>query len=346
MHLSRLALSLVLLSPTALATTPSWPDPKPYTQPLEGCLSDPVPQCIESSAGGMVCQCRAQPKDDTEDATLFVIRNIDGPSCQFNDEALFTLDLNFFHILEADLDQSGKAEKILLNMSMVSNGMGVQWWNMRVFPEGDLCAKPLRWVNFDANVDLLNTQTQPPSLLISFWGEGKDAKGKDGTYFYGQEFRYSQGQLYPLDSLKRRRYLNTFAEERNQEAMMWPRKWLSSPAAEMLTADPRYNGVKPSRLERGRIGKVKPLSLEGVREPAYSIEWTGNKSKKTLPLDYNNPNAESSFYLGIRNRDGRYQRYPEAYLPLDWSALEGHEAELARYGDEYGEQVLWILPKQ
>lgn len=257
-----------------------------------------------------------------------------------------------FEVLRSDFNHDGLSELILANHDGTSNGLGVDYWTITIFPDTNFTpgVEPLTFSveEYGTQGTFVADNHARLSILATRWVWTKDPKGKRdvGLYLVGHWWRYESGQLVP--QLNRptlaRRYLFSFANERGETSGtdQVPYRWLKNPRTERLQHE-QVTGAS-FRTETGIIEDVSAVTkTESERNVKISFRTNAGTT-----VTYNYPtlayaeNSQSTLdFLG----DGASGRiYPIRYFParID-SWLKGRRATLRTYGDEpRAEKILWL----
>jgi hypothetical protein len=180
---------------------------------------------------------------------------------------------NFF-VLYGDLDKNRSAELVIADFAAQSNGLGVSYYEIHIFPD-------FQTKGFQAPVVFDTTEFGPQGtfvydakanetlILLTDWSGLDNISKKEGTYFVGRFFRYRNGLLKPATDkpLYARRYLYSFQDERfrTEKNPLRPWIWLNSPKAQKLTTDTEFS-VKPVASETGVVEKVETLKETSKRD--------------------------------------------------------------------------------
>jgi hypothetical protein len=257
-----------------------------------------------------------------------------------------------FEVLRSDFNYDGRSELILANHDGTSNGLGVDYWTITIFPD----------TNFNTVVEPLTFSVEEYgtfgtfvadsharlSILATRWVWTNDPKGKrdEGLYLVGHWWRYESGELVP--QLNRatlaRRYLFSFANERGETSGTdhIPYRWLKNARTERLKAE-QITG--PSwRSETGVIADVstvtKPDSERSVKISLRAVDGS------TVVYRYPKPEREGLADPGLDflGDAASGSIYPISYFPSRIEAwLEGKRATVRTYGNEQqAEKILWL----
>jgi hypothetical protein len=126
-----------------------------------------------------------------------------------------------FRTESADLTGSGREDIVVATMNGVSNGMGVEYWEVRAIVEGKL-SNPVNVEDYGVMGYLTKAKSDKRCmLLVTSWNNGWEPKRGYGLYLSGQWFAYSNstGEFYRvLDRpAVHRRYLYGFERLRLSE---------------------------------------------------------------------------------------------------------------------------------
>ena len=257
-----------------------------------------------------------------------------------------------FEVLRTDFDHDGHSELILANHDGTSNGLGVDYWTITIFPDVDFNpgVEPLTFSleEYGTFGTFVADNHARLRILATRWVWTNDPKGKRGVglYLVGHWWRYESGELVP--QLNRatiaRRYLLSFAYERGETSgtEQVPYRWFKNPRAERLKPE-QITGAS-RRSETGIIEEVLTVTKPDS-ERAVQIRLRADDGGTVL---YRYPNPEEGgiglpalSFLGDA-ASGRI--YPIRYFPARIDAwLKGKRATLRTYGEESRpERILWL----
>lgn len=210
---------------------------------------------------------------------------------------------NFFAFW-GDLDKNKSAELVVVDFNGSSNGLGVNYYTINIFPDFETkgFSIPLTFNDFEFGRDgtfIYDAKKNETLILLTEWGgvDIIDPKRGSGTYFSGKFFRYADRRLVPATDrpILARRYLNSFQKERfrTENDPRRPYLWLTSPAALKLSAEPIF-AVKPETSQSGIIEKYENFDetyKDGDETKNISIEQIvvnlDSGEKKTVILSKN-----------------------------------------------------------
>jgi hypothetical protein len=257
-----------------------------------------------------------------------------------------------FEVLRSDFNHDGRSELILANHDGTSNGLGIDFWTITIFPDTNFStvADPLTFSieEYGTYGTFVADNHARLNILATRWIWTRDPKGKRdvGLYLVGHWWRYESGQLVP--QLNRatlaRRYLLSFAYERGETSGTdrVPYRWLKNPRAERLKAE-QITGAS-FRDEPGIIEDVTDVTKPGS-ERAVRLKIQADDGE-TVYYRYPRPegpglSTPSVEYLGDA-ASGRI--YPRYYFPAQIAAwLKGKRATLRSYGSiERTQEILWL----
>jgi hypothetical protein len=256
-----------------------------------------------------------------------------------------------FEVLTADFNHDGLAEMIVANHDGTSNGLGVDYWTISIFPDSRTLTvdEPLTFsVEEYGSFGTFVVEDTWVRILTTRWVWTKDPKGKRdiGLYLVGHWWRYEAGQLVPQTSRApiARRYLFSFANERGNTGSSdrIPYRWFRNVKAERLK--PEQITGPSSRSESGTIQDLSAVAKTGSQRTVKITFRTDDGSTVTYnyPRPEDEPNAGPSIDFIGDTKSGRI--YPIRYFParID-SWLKGKRARLRTYGDEIRtEKILWL----
>ncbi len=257
-----------------------------------------------------------------------------------------------FEVITADFNHDGRAEMIVANHDGTSNGLGVDYWTISIFPDAAFLTngEPLTFsVEEYGSFGTFVVDKTWVSILTTRWVWTKDPKRKrdTGLYLVGHWWRYKSGELVPQSKRApiARRYLFSFAHERGDTggSDQIPYRWFRNAKAETLK--PEQITGPTSQSETGIIQEVSAVTKTGS-ERTVKITFRAN-GKAPVAYTYpggaevdNNSDPDLDFIGDAAS--GRI--YPIRYFParID-SWLKGKRATLSTYGDEPGtEKILWL----
>src|SRR4029079_16987389 len=114
----------------------------------------------------------------------------------------FLAETSDFEVLTGDLDNDRKPELIVANHDGTSNGLGVDYWTIFIFPDSEFrhFTAPLTFsVEEYSSFGTFVTTGGRVNILTKNWVSNKDPKRRRGwgTYLVGQWWRYKSGELQP-----------------------------------------------------------------------------------------------------------------------------------------------------
>lgn len=218
-----------------------------------------------------------------------------------------------FDLLRTDLDADGARELVVAYHDGTSNGLGVSYWTLFVFPEAG--GPPLRFSTqeYGAEGTFPRAVRAGRRVLVTGW-EGSSEPGRGaGTYFFGRTYRYAAGRLVPdAAPIRARRLLNGFARERGRPGPRDPAGWLSRNARSLLTeplAQGRALAEVSGRVETvaisdtGMTVTLRPARGAAVAVPAFAF---GDAATRRLyPFGYV-PADEPAWPSGLAARAVTY----------------------------------------
>lgn len=308
--------------------------------------AQPVPASVEGYDKG---HCIALPKNVrickllADDKDTFLVQK-DGKSVGTWPGTASLGETSDFEVLTGDLDNDRKPELIVANHDGTSNGIGVDYWTIFIFPDPEFhnFTAPLTFsVEEYGSFGTFVTSGGRVNILTTTWVYNEDPKHRrgEGMYLVGQWWRYDAGELRPL--LERpiitRRFLFSFARERGETVNFErvPFQWLSHPSTESVNT-----GFITKRSKTSKSGVIESVTRE--KESIRIVFKPDSEQSVTFvyPGDYEDNQLE---YLG-NAATGRV--YPKNYLPSKpetW--LKNKRATLHSY--EYnGRDGLWLERRQ
>ena len=308
-------------------------------------LPAPLPASVEGYDKG---HCIALPKKVrickllSDDKDTFLVQR-DGKNLGTWPGNTFLAETSDFEVLTGDLDGDRKPELIVANHDGASNGLGVEFWTIFIFPDTEFhnFTAPLTFsVEEYGSFGTFVTSGGKVNILTTEWLTNNDPKRRRGwgTYLVGQWWRYQSGELRPqLDRpIIARRYLNSFAKDRVETVNFdrVPFQWLSHPSTESVTTE--FITKRSVTIKTGVIQSVtrEKETLRVVFKP---------DGEPPVTFFYSGPYIDNQLaYLG-NAATGRV--YPKNYLPSQpekW--LKNKRATLRSY--EHGWKSLWLEPRQ
>jgi len=306
-----------------------------------------------SSLPGDYRFCRVLVNDETESEFILqhkgdVVKKIDAPFWSTAD-----VPPDEFIAYRCDLDKDGIQELILVSHDGVSNGMGVTYSTIYIFPD------PIKFPNnapvsipvqeFGRRNSIVFDQKLGRYLILATfweWYSTLDKRRGWGVYLVGKWFSYSHGRLNPL--LNRptlaRRFLNSFAKERDNG---WfenraPYHWLQNPKTHRFFREP----VQSAKLESSIKATITDVVINS--EKGCEINLTTSAGNRTVLC----PIANDGRYVGdtytVRALGIWKNRYlfPERFDPsFSLGPLIGKRVKLESFRDEFDKTygVLWFL---
>jgi hypothetical protein len=185
--------------------------------------------CVNTSVSSQVCACL--PSTESDDAKM--IYKKDGTVVlQWADTIYPPSGESGLRIDAADLNGNGKEEFVIATLSTVSNGMGVEYWKVRVLSEGKI-SEPVEVEDY-GSMGFLSSNGKQCRLLVTRWIEGWEPKKEYGLYLVGRWFELSDHNLqYTIyrPAIKRR-YLDSLVRLRREGSQRGtPIIWFKSPEA-------------------------------------------------------------------------------------------------------------------
>lgn len=216
-----------------------------------------------------------------------------------------------FDLVRLDLDGDGQVEHVVAHHESEGNGLGVRFWMLYVVDGRQPERFPLAFASMEHGDDAFVHTPRGWRLLAGAWEEGVDPRRGEGLYFAGRLFRYDAGRLAgdAAQPVRRRRYLNTFANERGRtyEAEedgsghgtrglpgQTPWRWLQHRSTVRTTADPELPPTRRRlRAEPGRYlgtqeheGELAPAFLAAGEPAPLRTPMVVVQGGRVLPLAY------------------------------------------------------------
>jgi len=245
-----------------------------------------------------------------------------------------------FEVLTGDLDNDRRPELAVANHDGTSNGLGVDYWTIFIFPDPGFrhFTAPLTFsVEEYGSFGTFVTNNGRVNILTTSWVNNEDPKHRRGwgTYLVGQWWRYHSGKLRPLldRPIIARRYLFGFEKERQNAVKLdrVPFQWLSHPSTELVSTE----------FITKRVTMSKPGIIESVTREKESIRVVF-KPDGEQSVTYLYPGNYKDNQLNYFGDTATGRLYPKNYLvsqPETW--LKNKRATLS--SDKDGElHVLWL----
>ena len=303
----------------------------------------PVPVAVEGYDKG---SCIALPKSIrickflSDDKDTFLVQK-DGKSVGTWPGNAYLGETFDFEVLTGDLDNDRKPELIVANHDGTSNGLGVDYWTIFIFPDPAFRRfnAPLTFsVEEYGTFGTFVTSGGRIDILTTSWVGNEDPKHRRGwgMYLVGQWWRYQSGELRPLldHSIIARRYLFGFEKERNETTRRdrIPFQWLN------------HRNTEPVKTEFiiNRSNTSKPGVIQSVTREKESINVVfkphGEQSMTLVyPDTYQNKNQLD--YFGD-TATGRL--YPKNYQPSQLEHWLKNKRATLRHYDNNDLDVLWL----
>jgi hypothetical protein len=249
-----------------------------------------------------------------------------------------------FEVLTGDLDNDRKPELIVANHDGTSNGLGVDYWTIFIFPDLEFrhFAAPLTFsVEEFGSFGTFVTSGGRVNILTTSWVSNKDPKrGTWGTYLVGQWWRYQSGELRPLldRPIIARRYLFSFERERGNTVKRdrVPFQWLSHKGTQSVNTE-----FITKRVTKSKTGIIEAVTRE--KESVRIVFKPDGEQRITFVYPGTYQDNQQLDYFGDP-ATGRL--YPKNYLlsqPETW--LQNKRATFRSY-EEDGPHVLWLEPNR
>jgi hypothetical protein len=305
----------------------------------------PVPATVEGYDKG---HCVALPKSIrickllSDDKDTFLVQK-DGKALGTWPGDASLGETSDFQVLTGDLDNNGKAELVVANHDGTSNGLGVDYWTIFIFPDPEFHRfnPPLTFsVEEYGSFGTFVTSGGRVNILTTSWVGNEDPKHRRGwgMYLVGQWWRYQSGKLRPLVDrpIIARRYLFGFERERWNTVNLdrVPFQWLSHPSTEPVSTAFITNQTTASK--HGVIQSVtrEKESIRVVFKPdrEQPVTYVYPGTYKENQLDYFGDTATGRLYpknyqpsqaeQWLTNRRATLRHYEQNELDVLW--LEGH----------------------
>ena len=294
--------------------------------------------CIALPKSIRICKLLADDKD------TFLVQK-DGKNLGSWPGNAYLGETSDFEVLTGDLDDDRRPELIVANHDGTSNGLGVDYWTIFIFPDPEFhhFTAPLTFsVEEYGSSGTFVTSGGRVNILTTSWVGNEDPKHKRGwgMYLVGQWWRYRSGELRPLldRSIIARRYLFGFEKERNETTRRdpIPFQWLSHPNTESVRTDFITNQSNVSKRGVIQSATREKESITVVFKPdgEQSITYV-------YPGTYQDKNQLD--YFGDTATGRLYPKNYQPSQPETW--LHNKRATLRHYEDNKLD-VLWLEGRQ
>jgi hypothetical protein len=281
-----------------------------------------------------------------QDSVTFTLQRASSDTLtRWSTDVIEAWDLGLFGAYLGDLDGDGLPELTVVLLRSVSNGMGVESFQVAIIDGQQSTTQPLLFdvEEFGGQGNFLwSPVDRRCRLLVTYWQNGSDRRRGDGLYFTGHWYLYRHGIL-DMD-LQRpevaRRYLNSFAVERSRsgDEGMYPYTWLTDRRAEVAEAIPVLDYADTTGTSEAVIHATQGGVLIAMR--------TGHPPLPLHPDPWwpDNPRDDSTSYVQIGDLvSGR--RYPEGYSPgIDNWLPDRRSRIVERTALDARFRYVWLLP--
>ena len=303
-------------------------EPAPLEVPLHHPQTAEVPGCRQARCVGLrnglrVCACVAD--------SLLVTR-VDDDGRLLNewshDRRHETLGFTWMpSVAQGDLDGDGRPELIVAELVAVSNGLGVQYFDVRMVDGRDPARTPVRLSVEDYTT--YGSLVRPASggacrLIATRWQPLRDRNRGEGMYLVGQWMRYRDGRLeHDADRpVVVRRLLNSF----ERQAGGAPLSHLRDPRAEAWDGLPLTLPPLAGR-RRGTILLVKDGNVDVAITPHETEVFY------VLGTPHQGPDGTQTTHWLVDRATGR--PYPQGYESADPRWLQLAPVEIVTYRSEW-----------
>ena len=174
--------------------------------------------CLKTAMAGRVCSCRKSPGIHE---VQMVIENHGKTTQSWNAAFAPPATLANFRVENADITGSGREDIVVATMSGMSNGMGVQYWEVRAIVNG-IVSKPAIVEDYGIMGFLTRSKSGKRCALLSTrWLWGQEPKRGRGLYLAGKWFVYDMSDNAWTPAIDRpvvyRRYLDSFEKLRLEQ---------------------------------------------------------------------------------------------------------------------------------
>jgi hypothetical protein len=344
---------LIVLFGVSHEATPLTPGSKPEQRPLAGYLD-----AYCSSVPEKFVACRVRTNEDQDAKFVFLkdekeIRSFEAPFW-----TLANAGPEDFVFYRGDLDSDGSNEFVLVSLEGVSNGMGISYATMYIFPDlerepdANPAVMPIEEFGY-ADTLVFDRKIGRTLILASYWDSyaSLDKRRGWGMYLVGKWFEYDKGRLAPQlnKPTLARRFLNAFAEERNNEMFpdRHPNTWLKHPTTNRFMREP----VSGDKLVSTVSGKVTDFSMGGEQGCRLTIvtenEETEEQTMTTVTCGHAT-GGDRSDDATVRSIGLRPQHYifPKNFDPTYYLYdLEGQYVSIQRFRDRSDREYfqVWIF---
>jgi len=188
-----------------------------------------VAYCANITDSSQVCACL--PSSDS-DESMITYKKSGVVVLQWNANIYPPAVASALRVDAADLNNDGKEELVIATMSSASNGMGIEYWDVRILFEEKI-SNPISVEDYGL-MGYLSSNGKQCRLLVTRWLEGWEPTKEYGLYLVGRWFELSEHNLqYTLvrPAIKRR-YLDSLMQLRLQGSQRdKPVMWFRDPEA-------------------------------------------------------------------------------------------------------------------
>ncbi len=187
--------------------------------------------CVKISASSQVCACLLSKESGT---TQITYKKNGVVLLQWNANIYPLAIASGLRVDAAGLNANGKEKLVVATMNSASNGMGIEYWDVRVL--SDVAISNAVSVEDYGIMGYFTTNGKQCRLLVTRWIEGWEPGRGYGLYLAGLWFRLHGNSLeytYDRPAIKRR-YLNSLQQLREHgfqkdEPVLWFRDPTATP---------------------------------------------------------------------------------------------------------------------
>lgn len=305
--------------------------------------------CTEGGDGRQVCMCAHDVRRDDGGHSFTYFEDGERKARFYG--YTFMGDPKGFEVADVDLDADGVRETVVAALVNVSNGLGVDTWQLTIIDGGG--EQLTRFVTEHYGEGTFATPGDGRcELLVTTWEYLHDQLRGEGCYLTARRFEYREGGLVPvIGEVAARRLLYSFAyNTEDLEDGSWRTltlEDLTHPNTQIWPWDPLLDGLRRTRERGGTIEKLDVFD-DAQFGPAFDLAIRLENGRllglKHVPLWEHD---ESGGYHALFDAATGIA-YPHGYVPVDpRAALLGREVSVVTYADEWGElkTFVWLLSR-
>ncbi len=302
--------------------------------------------CSELDGDFRVCKVRLNDDGDAELKVLHKDKIVYSVKASFWAGA--GIEATAFWTFRGDMDNDGSREIIIVSSDGISNGIAISYATAHIISDpiakGDITNISFQLEEFGPNDNFIyNKKTHLTDILITFWDRSNalDPKRGWGNYLFGKWFRYKKGKIGPILNRQTmaRRFLLSFAAERDLESGRRPYKWLSSRSTHRFLTEPMQKDMTLAKDQQGTVIDFAPDT--GV----IKIECTdGTIFEGTVHLS---SSTELTDIESIGFWKSKYRLPKSLNLLAVMDKVEGQRVRVRTYLDEFHNEfaMIWFLDR-